>query len=90
MLTISLPPDVEERFSDLARSRGIPVEQFVSEFLVERTPRRPPEELDQESWERAFREMVQRFPRTPILSDEALSRESIYTREDEALGREDL
>lgn len=45
----------------------------------------PVRELSQEEWEKELDEFIDLLPQTPILSDEAISRESIYTREDEML-----
>ena len=45
----------------------------------------PVEELSFEQWEKEMNELIDTFPQTPLLSDEAISRESIYTREDEML-----
>ena len=43
------------------------------------------EELSFEQWEKEINELIDSFPQSPLLSDEAISRESIYTREDEML-----
>ena len=45
----------------------------------------PYRELSQEEWEKELEELIDLFPQTPLLSDGAISRESIYTREDEML-----
>ena len=45
----------------------------------------PVEELSFEQWEKEMNELIDSFPQSPLLSDEAISRESIYTREDEML-----
>ena len=41
------------------------------------------EELSFEQWEKEINELIDSFPQSPLLSDEAIGRESIYTREDE-------
>ena len=43
------------------------------------------EELSFEQWEKEINELIDSFPQSPLLSDEAVSREAIYTREDEML-----
>jgi len=43
------------------------------------------EELSSEQWEKEINELIDSFPQSPLLSDEAISRASIYTREDEML-----
>ena len=45
----------------------------------------PHQELSLEQWEQEMSELIESFPQSPLLSDEAISRESIYTREDEML-----
>lgn len=45
----------------------------------------PHQELSLEQWEQEMSELIESFPKSPLLSDEAISRESIYTREDEML-----
>ena len=42
-----------------------------------------PKELSSEEWNREMNEIIKSFPQVPLLSEEAISRESIYTREDE-------
>lgn len=39
--------------------------------------------MSHEEWEREFEALIDSFPQQPVLSDEAISRDSIYTREDE-------
>lgn len=39
--------------------------------------------LSQEEWEKEMSDIIDSFPQQPLLSDEAVSRESIYTCEDE-------
>lgn len=43
----------------------------------------PEEELSFAQWEHEMNELIDSFPQSPLLTDEAISRESIYTREDE-------
>ncbi|MFN0172572.1 MAG: hypothetical protein ACKV22_39840 [Bryobacteraceae bacterium] len=45
----------------------------------------PAQELSLEEWDKEMNEIIDSFPQSPLLSDEAISRESIYTREDEML-----
>ena len=45
-------------------------------------PARP---MSQSDWEREMNEIIDGFPQTPLLPDEAITRESIYSREDEML-----
>ena len=39
--------------------------------------------MSPEDWDKAWDELLDSLPDIPTLSDEAISRESIYTREDE-------
>jgi hypothetical protein len=45
----------------------------------------PVQVLSLEEWEKEMNEIIDSFPQSPLLSDEAISRESIYSREDEML-----
>ena len=45
----------------------------------------PIHELTPGQWETEMDELIDSFPQAPILSDDAISRDSIYTREDEML-----
>ena len=45
----------------------------------------PIHELTPRQWEEELNEIIDSFPQAPILSDHAISRDSIYTREDEML-----
>ena len=46
-------------------------------------PQGKSEELSAEQWEKEFEEWLDSLADIPTLSDEAISRESVYTREDE-------
>lgn len=89
-ITVELPPDVELRFKAEAGGRGVSVVQLVEEFLIYRAPAEP--RLDHpaaEDIDRAFEEAADLIPADlissdiPPFADGALSRESIYTREDD-------
>lgn len=68
-ITLELPPDLEARFVAEAQAKGVPVGEVVTAA----------EELD-----RALEEAADLIPEgVPPLSDDAMSRESIYTREDD-------
>jgi hypothetical protein len=43
----------------------------------------PAQGMGSEEWERGFEALIDSFPQQPLLSDEAISRDSIYTRENE-------
>ena len=87
-ITLELPPEVEARFSLQAEAEGRSIDDVVRGYL--RTappflPWKPPtpeevEEMDRELDE--IKKLVAARGALP-LSGEAISRESIYTREDE-------
>jgi hypothetical protein len=83
-IMVELPPEIEERFLAEARVRGLTLGAYVQEFLVRSgpatatTPALPTDELN-----RLLDEAADLVPSGPSLSDSAMSRESMYTREDE-------
>jgi hypothetical protein len=86
-MTITLRPDLEEELAARALAVGLSTEEFVNrelERLV--TDPLPESELTPEERVRLWREFVTEYSvGGPPLSDYAVSRESIYTREDEML-----
>lgn len=89
-LTIDLPPALEERLQEESAREGLPAEEYARKVLEERLL---PAGADAASGEngdrlRAFSEWVSGHAghTSPPLSDEAISRESIYReREDRQL-----
>ena len=73
---LDLRPDIEARLVALATEQGVSVEQYVSR-LVEGQLRRAPS-LSPAERAALWREGAKGLPHTPPLSDEAISRESIY------------
>jgi hypothetical protein len=83
-ITLDLPPEVEATFLAQAKERGVPLEAFLREYLIQHAPLAQSAKLNPDQWDQSFDELGSVIPdNTPPLSDEALSRESIYTREDE-------
>ena len=81
---LELPPDIEARYQAEARARGVSFDEFVKVYLIQHAPPAKPVPLSPEHWDNAFDEIASLIPEgVPPLSDEAISRESIYTREDE-------
>jgi hypothetical protein len=81
-VTLDLKPEVEERIAAEAKARGLSVEDYIlgvlekettngeSSFALTATP---------EEWRKTFLEWVNtERPAHPPLSDEAISRDSIY------------
>lgn len=83
-ITLELPPDLEARFVAEAKAAGVHVSEVVRAYLDHAVPRRNPNLPTVEDIDRAFDEAAGIIPKgVPPLSDEAMSRESIYTREDD-------
>lgn len=87
-VTLDLKPEVEEHIKAEAKARGLSIENYILNVLERDTPNgeanfamsaRP------EEWEKAFLEWIHsERPRHPPLSDEAISRESIYREREDA------
>ena len=75
-VVVELRPEIEAALATLAAEQGVSLEQYVSRLLESQIPDQTPLSLAQPA--AAWREAVKRLPRTPPLSDEAISRESIY------------
>jgi hypothetical protein len=75
-VTIELRPEVEASLSSLAAEQGISLTQYVRRLLEEQIPG----QVTLSPAERAnlWRESVKGLPRTSPLSDDAISRDSIY------------
>ena len=84
-ITVELPKDIEELYIAQARARGITIGAYVQERLTQTAPSAaPPAPLSADDVNRLFDEAAGLVPAgVPPLSDHAMSRESIYTREDE-------
>lgn len=88
-VTLELKPEVEERIIAEAKARGLSVEDYIQQELEAkvRTAERP-KQMPYEEWLREFNEWVNShdYIKAPPLSDEAISRETIYReREDKQL-----
>ncbi len=89
-LTIELPPALEERLQEESARQGLPAEDYARKVLEERLLTSNMSSGTQVNEDRlsAFREWVGSHAEHPALplSDEAISRESIYReREDQQL-----
>jgi len=62
----------------LAAARGLDLQEYVQLLLEEFVPMRDTTKLSREERAQAWRESVLGLPRTAPLSDEAISRESLY------------
>ena len=81
-VTLILPPEKEAAFQAQAQARGLTVEQWMLELAdqsVQPVSIAHLQRTDPEEWARQFRAWADSHdPNTPVLSDEAMSRESIY------------
>ena len=81
-VTLDLPPDKEDAFKAEAQARGLSLEQWILEVVDQQV--RPVsiahlQKANPQEWARHFDAWVDSHsPNTPVLSDEAMSRESIY------------
>jgi len=86
-MTVTLKPELEQELVARAQAEGLSIEEFVNREL-ERVvaSRHPDSKLAPEERVRRWHEFVAQYGvGGPPLSDYAVSRESIYTREDEML-----
>ena len=79
-ITVDLAPEMEEQVAAQARVRGLSIDAYIQEIvaLSSQSPKLSTEELN-----RLLDEAAEVVFDGPPLSDFAMSRESIYTREDE-------
>jgi hypothetical protein len=82
-LTLELSPEREAALKARAQARGMSVEEWLLELTKQTRPgeaRSLQDELAPEEWVRQFNAWVESHDRTSApLSDDAISRESIYT-----------
>jgi hypothetical protein len=81
-VTIHLPPEKEAAFQAQAQARGLSLERWmldVADQYVQPASIAHLQKTNPKEWARQFRAWVDSHnPKTPVLSDEAMSRESIY------------
>jgi hypothetical protein len=88
-ITVAVPLTAEEQAALLAQAKaqGVSVDTLLRKAvlqIIEASPELDYQGLSAEELDGAFEEAADLIPvGTPILSDEALTRDSIYTREDE-------
>ena len=82
IVTLNLPPEKETAFRAQAQVRGLSLEQWILEVAdqhVQPVSIAHLQRTDPKEWARHFDAWVDSHnPHTPVLSDEAMSRESIY------------
>ena len=81
-ITIELSPERETALKAQAQARGLTIEQWLLELAEQQMPPASIAHLQKtnpQEWARHFDAWVDSHdPNTPVLSDEAMSRESIY------------
>ncbi len=77
-VTIELHPGIEAGLSTLAAEQGLSLTEYVRRLLEEQVPGHDQAILTPAGRATAWRESVRGLPRTPPLSDQAISRESMY------------
>ncbi len=75
---LDLPPEIEANLVAQARHRGLSLENYLHQILQEQNGIAPASALSTEEWIAEFQAWTSDFPDTPVLSDEALSREAMY------------
>jgi hypothetical protein len=79
MTTIELSDEQAAALNARAAAQGLTLKAWLSELAQSAGPRSLQDELSPEEWIRQFGAWVQSHDRTtPLLSDEAINRESIY------------
>jgi hypothetical protein len=86
-MTVTLKPDLEEELTARAQAEGLSTEEFVNRELAKLVASAPPpSNLTSEERARLWEEFIEEHAVGGIpLSDHAVSRDSIYSREDEML-----
>ena len=78
-VTLNLPPDVAQSLLAEAKAKGVPLDRLISDLLRSHKPSPVAAEMSLEEWVREFKAWVNSHSNnTPLLSDEAVSREFIY------------
>ena len=88
-VTLELKPEIEHRVKTEATARGLSVEAYIQQELENKLMSQgAPNHVPYDEWLRRFNDFLNSYDyiKAPPLSDEAVSRESIYReREDEQL-----
>ena len=83
---VRLTPAEEAALVARAEAEGVSVDALLHQavvWLISPSAATPPASLTANEWEKEFGEWLDSMPDLPALSDQAISRESVYTREDE-------
>ena len=77
-VTIDLKPEMEASLSALAAAQGVGLAKLVEQMLESQLPKAAPGPMSAAERAAAWRAPVPGRPTRPALSDEAISRETIY------------
>jgi hypothetical protein len=77
-VTLDLTPEIEAGLAALAARQGLSLAAYLQHLLEEQVPLRAGAALSPRERAAAWRASVKGLPHTPPLSDEAISRESLY------------
>ena len=83
---VLLTSEEQAALADRANAQGVSLDSLLRQAIlgiISVPSQINQEQIDLEQWETEFGEWLESLPNLPTLSDEAISRESIYTREDE-------
>ncbi|TAF08298.1 MAG: hypothetical protein EAZ77_07295 [Nostocales cyanobacterium] len=90
-IQLQLKPEIEARLITEAAAKGVSVEVYleslIEDSLTIQENKSFSQAATQDEWEAALADLINSpaFTLAPPLSDAAISRENIYTREDEML-----
>jgi hypothetical protein len=77
-VTIELPPEIEAGLTAQAEAQGLALTKYLEHVLETQVLQPSPGALSPSERAALWRESVKDLPRTPPLSDEAISREHLY------------
>ena len=77
-ITLNLDPAVEDSLSILAQERGLSLSEYLLEVVDREATRATVPRMSGEEKAQAFLKWADSFPDVPVLSDEAVSRDSLY------------
>ena len=81
-IILKLEPDVEAGLVALASAKGLSLDLYVRSVLEQLAAPTNGTEMTPEQKAAAFEQLIESLPETPVLSDEAMSRDAIYRRDD--------
>lgn len=77
-VTIELPPEIEASLAAQAAAHGVALPEYLQHLLKEQAAARTRARPSPDERATLWRDGVKGLPKTKPLSDEAISRESIY------------